>query len=123
MTKINTFYITYQNKNEPIMYYEKDDGLKVDLHLQLLDLTDKSYPVKFAVRNQIRDVPIFEFQQNLDTSPVASKMKKSQSIVADVSYYLTMTKEEISGSKSLTFTVTIDGESRDVTIIMNKEGK
>ena len=122
MVKINTFYVTYLNKPEPILIYEKNDGLNVNLHLQLIELELKSYPIYFKITNG-DGVELLSFNGTVDPTQLFDKEKYSDSeAIASIAFFVKMSQEELQGSSRLNFSATLEDEMSSVSIfIMKKE--
>ena len=121
MVKINTFYVTYLNEPEPILTYEKNDGLNIDLHLQLIALEMKAYTIRFKITN--RDgVELLSFNGTVDPTQLFDKQENSNSeAIASIAFFVKMSQEELLGSSRLNFNATIENEVSDVSIFMMKK--
>lgn len=121
MVKINTFYVTYLNEPEPILTYEKNDGLNIDLHLQLIALEMKAYTIRFKITNS-DGVELLSFNGTVDPTQLFDKQKNSNSeAIASIAFFVKMSQEELLGSSRLNFNATIENEVSDVSIFMMKK--
>ena len=121
MVKINTFYVTYLNEPEPILTYEKNDGLNIDLHLQLIALEMKAYTIRFKITNS-DGVELLSFNGTVDATQLFDKQKNSNSeAIASIAFFVKMSQEELLGSSRLNFNATIENEVSDVSIFMMKK--
>lgn len=121
MVKINTFYVTYLNKPEPILIYEENDGLNIDLHLQLVGLEIKSYPIYFKITNN-DGVELLSFNGTVDPTKLFDKQKYPNSeAIAAIAFFVKMSQEELQGSSRLNFSATIEDEISNVSIFMEKK--
>ena len=121
MVKINTFYVTYLNEPEPILTYEKNDGLNIDLHLQLIALEMKAYTIRFKITNN-DGVELLSFNGTVDPTQLFDKQENSNSeAIASIAFFVKMSQEELLGSSRLNFNATIENEVSDVSIFMMKK--
>ena len=121
MVKINTFYVTYLNEPEPILTYEKNDGLNIDLHLQLIALEMKAYTIRFKITNS-DGVELLSFNGTVDPTQLFDKQENSNNeAIASIAFFVKMSQEELLGSSRLNFNATIENEVSDVSIFMMKK--
>lgn len=123
MVEINTFYVTYLNEEAPIMVYQRNDGLQVDLHVQLLNLSREKYPISFSITSNYGE-ELLSFSGEVDTTKLGKLSDDSLSAIASVAFFIKMTKDELKDSSSLTFEVKIEGESKQLKLFLkSKEEK
>lgn len=116
--KINSLYITEKNRYKPIMVAVKSNSqFAIDIHVQILYV--KNNKIKFEMEiNDQSGKKIGELNKTIDTQ---LETINGRTLFGEITSFLILDADELVGTNSLHFHVTINDKATGTTVLLLKE--
>ena len=126
---INTIYVTNKDKdNTPELIFNADNGLNINVHIQLVGLSYGIHSLKIAILKNntitLQNSLLINFQSNVDTRKVFDKnsIDKKLAYSGEVSFSITATAEELTNASILKIFAIIDDKcKKDILVFLRKK--